>query len=812
MTEWKVQVDSNISKLLGESKDLREQLEKLKNGKYDIKLNINEEKLDSVIANLDKMLKSLGKGSGDFKQFENLSKELTSITSEVKNLGNAFGKIDGNSGAKSLLSSISSIDSSLNNLMKHITEVNADFGNIGKNANANVGQIQNEQKATEDLASATKDLADAQNKVSGNKMNLSSGSDENTLETILPTDSEFQTVIKDLDLTKSKLQEIVKITKSGHADADGKFSESFTLKDNNGSTEIYGKNSNTEKGQLLDFNYVEYNAKAAEQAEKAEQAEMQKTIKLINEKYAAREKADKAELTQRVNTAYSTLDEQVKSLQQIFKLRTDIINAESSGKDTSVLQKKLNLEREHYNVLGSELSQYEDIISQEERRSILSKEASQAELNVQKATNNANAKAAEQQYNAAVKSISQYIDAQTRLNNAQASAKGVDTNDVQNRTADLERLKSTTEEAIATLSKLTGKKLSIDDLNKVVEVIRETDVGFKDASNSAAKLNDAINNSNSSKLASLDSQIESFQKNFTKANTFAKGFDPSDVYTQYLNEYDAALNKLKEVRQSLASKKDSGLFFSETDIKNIDEAVVKVEAAQTKINNLSAGEKGSTYTQRLKLMNRMSQYLERNTRMSAEFKAELKSMMTELEYNGANANISELTGQFNKLQISVRKAGQEGKSFFSVLKEKAWYGNIAQLATMYLSFADMIRYLKEACEAVKEYDTALTEMRKVSDESVNSLKAYQEESFSTADSIGTTALDLQNATADWMRLGESLTEAKESAKDATILMNVSEFDSIDDATESLVAMSQAYTDLDKMDIIDKLNEVGKMIA
>jgi hypothetical protein len=43
-------------------------------------------------------------------------------------------------------------------------------------------------------------------------------------------------------------------------------------------------------------------------------------------------------------------------------------------------------------------------------------------------------------------------------------------------------------------------------------------------------------------------------------------------------------------------------------------------------------------------------------------------------------------------------------------------------------------------------------------------------------------------------------------------MNVSEFDSIDDATESLIAMSQAYDDLDKMDIINKLNEVGKIIA
>ena len=77
-----------------------------------------------------------------------------------------------------------------------------------------------------------------------------------------------------------------------------------------------------------------------------------------------------------------------------------------------------------------------------------------------------------------------------------------------------------------------------------------------------------------------------------------------------------------------------------------------------------------------------------------------------------------------------------------------------------------------------------------------------------ADSVGTTALAMQDATATWMRLGESLDDAKESAKDATVLLNVSEFDNIDEATDSLVAMSQAYKDLDKMEIIDVLDKIG----
>ena len=104
---------------------------------------------------------------------------------------------------------------------------------------------------------------------------------------------------------------------------------------------------------------------------------------------------------------------------------------------------------------------------------------------------------------------------------------------------------------------------------------------------------------------------------------------------------------------------------------------------------------------------------------------------------------------------------------------------------------------------IKEYDVALTEMNKVSDESIQTLKEFQSESFELADSIGTTAAQIQNSTADFMRLGESLEEAKQSAQDANILFNVSEFGSIDEATESLVSMSQAYKELEKGEIIDE---------
>lgn len=84
--------------------------------------------------------------------------------------------------------------------------------------------------------------------------------------------------------------------------------------------------------------------------------------------------------------------------------------------------------------------------------------------------------------------------------------------------------------------------------------------------------------------------------------------------------------------------------------------------------------------------------------------------------------------------------------------------------------------------------------------------------MNTSKNIGTTAVDLQSSAADWMRIGESIDEANKSAEATSILKNVSEFDSIEDATSSLVSMSQAYNNLDKMDIVDKMNELGNNYA
>lgn len=230
------------------------------------------------------------------------------------------------------------------------------------------------------------------------------------------------------------------------------------------------------------------------------------------------------------------------------------------------------------------------------------------------------------------------------------------------------------------------------------------------------------------------------------------------------------------------------------------DALEKAKVAGKDVIDVSGTEKA------LDMQQKIGQLMQNNNLSNEQF-LKLSNYQEMLEKGGINAKqLDDIAKGYSDINSEVSK----GSTLIDAIQGK--FKNLVGYMASFMSFYMMIRKAKEVVNTVREFDDALTEMRKVSDESVETLKAYQKESYDMAASVGTDALSLQKSTADYMRLGESLDEAKESAKAANILLNVSEFKSIDEATESLIAMSAAYKDLDKMTIIDKLNKIGNDFA
>lgn len=210
----------------------------------------------------------------------------------------------------------------------------------------------------------------------------------------------------------------------------------------------------------------------------------------------------------------------------------------------------------------------------------------------------------------------------------------------------------------------------------------------------------------------------------------------------------------------------------------------------------------------------MQKFIDQNPALSGERISAIKDYMSQLQSGINNIDYTNAVSGFERVKNAAIEANNVGGTFFSELQTR--FKSLGTYLLSFVSFYEVIGVFKQGIGIIHELDDALTEMQKVSDESLASLKEYQKGTFATANEIGTTAAQLQQSTADWMRLGEDLQKASQSAQTANVLFNVSEFDNIDDATTALVAMSAAYEDaekgIDKMDIVDRLNLIGNNYA
>ena len=122
--------------------------------------------------------------------------------------------------------------------------------------------------------------------------------------------------------------------------------------------------------------------------------------------------------------------------------------------------------------------------------------------------------------------------------------------------------------------------------------------------------------------------------------------------------------------------------------------------------------------------------------------------------------------------------------------------------------------LRKGITYVREIDSALTDLKKVTNETEETYERFLDTAAKTAGKVGSTIKEIVSSTADWAKLGYSMEDAAKLAETTSVMLNVSEFSSIDEATSALVSTMQAfgYAAKDSMYVVDVMNEIGKFVA
>lgn len=182
------------------------------------------------------------------------------------------------------------------------------------------------------------------------------------------------------------------------------------------------------------------------------------------------------------------------------------------------------------------------------------------------------------------------------------------------------------------------------------------------------------------------------------------------------------------------------------------------------------------------------------------------------EVQEMTATINPLTREITLQEGALKTVSTGWEKFWQGLKGKA--ASIVQYIASITSIQDIIRYAREGVQYVREIDGALTELKKVTDETDESYRRFLQDMAKTGSVIGATVTDLTTMAAEWARLGYSMKEAGKLAESTAILLNVSEFDDATQASEALISTMQAfgYAADESGRVVDVLNEVGNNYA
>ena len=398
---------------------------------------------------------------------------------------------------------------------------------------------------------------------------------------------------------------------------------------------------------------------------------------------------------------------------------------------------------------------------------------------------------------------------------------------------EIDRTFKTFEDSITNLNRATGlnqgeflnkyldtnggkaSAIQIEQQQKVRNAIAESYRGLiTDISNELTKVQDQMSNIFGKDFLEGDF-LAQFEKNFTA------GLGSADDFTKFQNNAESAKNsliELQKIQQQMANGELDLTQLAPDELKDRIQEIVKLFTDFNKNYKLVAdnakeftfADIGDIEKQKAAI----TQFLKSNRGISSEARGYLQSYFNQLQQGISQADLTKLTDGWHQVADAEQAAGRTGATFMSELQTR--FRSLSAYLLSFVSFYRVIGVFKDGINIIHELDDALTEMQKVSDESLASLREYQKGTFATANEIGTTASQLQQSTADWLRLGEDLQNASQSAQTANILFNVSEFENINDATTALVAMSAAYADaekdIDKMDIVDRLNLIGNNYA
>lgn len=419
--------------------------------------------------------------------------------------------------------------------------------------------------------------------------------------------------------------------------------------------------------------------------------------------------------------------------------------------------------------------------------------------------------------------IAEYKSLKSEYKNAENVSLEMDGNDF---TSGLEIAKNKLAEFKAQAKDFSQLTPTIEKLDKAIEDVgnvsslKEFNNQLRVAKSELSKVKAEMSSNNDDLVKKIRIDIESDKFENQMSQMYEKFNKLSDTDGS-LDKLRADIKRVEDAYESMykAAHPEDGVVDNEKLIQSQKEYATAIEKVSNQLriqtreqSAANAAEKLADDKANLKLD--MLNWLKNNTKATKEYKGQIDALIASLDKLD-QAGTNGARRKFNSITKDAELKGKTGLNAFDSLKSK-----FAEYAK-YLSAAEIFMYaeqgLRSMFEQVKLIDSAMTELKKVTNETDAVYDEFLTNAADRAKEIGTTIDGLVSSTADFARLGYGFQDAQGLAEVANIYAVVGdEIEGVEGATKSLISTMAAFKDSAgsmsnsdfAMSIVDKFNEIG----
>lgn len=315
--------------------------------------------------------------------------------------------------------------------------------------------------------------------------------------------------------------------------------------------------------------------------------------------------------------------------------------------------------------------------------------------------------------------------------------------------------------------------------------------------------------------AYIESTIRSYYDTLQKAAKIEPNISNGKSYANDVRTYITELERAKSSQTELSQN-------GQTALNNLKQNFLGVVSEAKQFNTtykeleISERRQKNAITQNNKIYSEATRYykenesgIRRNITLNQQWQTLLKDTLSGKYLN----NTQGLRTALSELQTQTKLAGAEVKTLWAQVKKlfTDHFGSISATAVI----GTAVNTLRNVYEKVKDIDSAMTELKKVTELTESQYESFGKTAKRVADSVGGTISDTISAVADFSRLGYGIGDATKLAEAAIVYKNVGDgIEDIGTASQSIISTMKAFgIESDKaMFIVDKFNEVGNKFA